>query len=238
MRLAYLFLAAFVFLAACSDPRNTPIPSDPDKWETQLAPAIKKLTDEERGLVAAYMMRSKFGEAFGGKAMPAGITIRDAIAAQREFVREEQRREAEAKELRERVERERAEAQRQIDAALTVAFVGKSYSPADYSSGSYQDELNVSFAFENKSIKSIAGFKGKARFEDMFGDEISENNISYDETIPPGKAVRWRGSINYNQFMSEHVKLRTTPTDKIKFRFIPQVVLFTDGTKLEMPEVD
>jgi hypothetical protein len=222
-------------LLACSDPRNASLSNDPDNWESELKPVLEKLSEEERTLLAQYMMRAKLGEAFGGSGIPTGLTVGAAIDDQRRFIEEEQRREAEARALRERVERERAAEIAKMDSVLSVAFVSKSYRDADYTSGQYQDLLTLVFAIENRSTKDIAGFKGTACFEDMFGDEISENNISYDETIPAGKAVRWRGSLNYNQFMSEHQKLRSTPPDKLRFRFRPEVVIFVDGSRIELP---
>jgi hypothetical protein len=45
-RITYLL---FIFLAACSNPRDTPLPKDISKMES-IKPAIEKLTPEEREL--------------------------------------------------------------------------------------------------------------------------------------------------------------------------------------------
>src|SRR5437868_6782559 len=49
------------------DPKSTVVSSDPSKWESELAPAIKKLPDDEKRLVGAYLVRRRMAEAFGVK---------------------------------------------------------------------------------------------------------------------------------------------------------------------------
>jgi hypothetical protein len=230
-----LVCMSLVFTVACSNPHSKVIPKDQTKWETELKPYIEKLSEEEKGLLVKYLMRTKMGEAFGGQGMTEGTTIGQAIAKQREFEQEQARKEQEAKLLKEKVERERAEQIKKINDVLTVAYVNKTFEGSDVMSGRYQDSIVVVFAFENKGTKDIAGFKGESVFTDMFGDKIKSVNLSYDETIPAGKSVRWTGELHYNQFMDADVKFRNTAPDKLKFTFVPSTVIFTDGSKIDMP---
>ena len=107
-RIVPLFL---VVLAACSNPRDTPLPRDMSKMES-IKPAIEKLTPEERELVAGYIMRhtvgAAFGSAFGVKAdpIPDGMTIGKAIDEQRGLMEKKKAEETAKKTAKEKVEAE------------------------------------------------------------------------------------------------------------------------------------
>ena len=82
-----LILSFFVALAvaACSGPKDTPVPKDLTAMEA-VKPALEKLTTEERELFAGYVMRNTFGAKlgamFGGKegpGIPDGMTVGKAI---------------------------------------------------------------------------------------------------------------------------------------------------------------
>ena len=55
MRILTILLVSIV-LAACSGPKDTPLPRDLDKMDT-IKPAMEKLTPEEWELAAGYIMR-------------------------------------------------------------------------------------------------------------------------------------------------------------------------------------
>lgn len=229
-----LCILSLTITMSCSSARNITIPKDMSKWETELKPYIEKLSDEDKSLLAKYLMRAKLGEAFGGGSMQEGLTIGQAIEKQKEFEAEQAKKDLEAKLLKEKVEREKAELSKKVNEVLTVAYMGKSYVAADIYSGSYQDVILVEFAFENKGTKDISGFKGKAEFSDMFGDIVKSVNLNYDKNIPAGMAINWKGQLDFNQFMDADVKFRDMEKDKVKFVFLPEMVVFTDGSKLEI----
>jgi len=116
---------------------------------------------------------------------------------------------------------------------LQVAFLSKSFEKADYRSDSYRDLITTEFRFTNKGAKDISGFKGTAEFSDMFDDKIRSLNLSYDKSVRAGQSVEWTGSLDFNQFENADVKFRDISTDKIKFNFKPNTIIFTDGSKLE-----
>lgn len=70
MRIILTILLCSIILAACSGPKDTPLPRDLDKMDN-IKPAMEKLTAEERELAAGYIMRhtivAKLGGLFGGK---------------------------------------------------------------------------------------------------------------------------------------------------------------------------
>ena len=73
-------IAVAVLVAGCSKPTDTVIPSDMSKWDTELAPAVKKLSEDDRKLLTTFVMRAKMGQAFGkGEGVPFGMTVGEAI---------------------------------------------------------------------------------------------------------------------------------------------------------------
>jgi hypothetical protein len=224
---AFLVLAAVV---ACSKPHDTTIPSDPASWETTLKPAIEKLPQDEREALGRYLLRMKMAEAFKKGGMPPGTTIGAALAAQKTFDDEQKKQAEEQRLLKEKLELETAEFERQINAILTAALISKQLTKREW-----QEQISLELGFQNKGTKDIAGFKGYTVFNDMFGDKIINVTLSYDDPIKAGETVRWAGAVDYNQFKDEHRKLVATDTAKIQFKFVPTMIIFADGTKMQAP---
>lgn len=239
MRWIILFL--IIVLAACSGPRDTPLPKDISKMES-IKPAVEKLTPEERELVAGYVMRhtvgAVFGEAFGVKVepIPDGMTIGKAIDEQRKFI-EKQKVEAAAK----KAEIEKSEAARkaladQMAQILSVRLVNVDFHKASYRDFDVENYIKLTFEFYNKGIKDITGFKGFAIFKDKFGDTLSELPIKVGQKIPAGKNVSVKLSKRYNQFDAEDRRLANIDATSTQLIVSPEVVLFSDGTKFEAPK--
>ena len=70
-------------------------------------------------------------------------------------------------------------------------------------------------------------------FKDIFGDPIKQVRLSSDEAIKARKSFVYKGGIDINQFIDEDTKLASTPKEKIQFSFVPEVILFEDGSKIE-----
>jgi hypothetical protein len=212
--------------------KNTVIPKDVDKWDSTLKPAMERLSEEDRRLAAAYMVRAKIGEAFGAKnSMLDGITVGKAIDEEKKFEQEQAKQEAEAKALAAKVKAEKEALAAEIQETLTVALVNKGVSKGDFS-----ENITAEFAYENKGTKDIEGFKGVAEFYNMFGDKIYSVNLAYEKGLPVGKSITWKGSMHYNQFMNEDQKFRDTPMEKLTFTFVPEMIVFSDGTRLSVKE--
>ena len=161
-----------------------------------------------------------------------------AKAIQMHAEQDQARKDSEAKELQSKVTAEKEAIQRQIDQVLTVALVSKDFRAADYHSGNISDVVTIELALENKGDKDVAGVKGVTVFKDMFGDTIKRVSLSYDEGIPARKSVTWFGTIKYNQFDNNDVKLKTVDMKKLTFSFLPDTVIFSDGTKIQPASSD
>ena len=103
-----------------------------------------------------------------------------------------------------------------------------------FQNADYQNYITIRAVYENKSGKDIRAFKGTIQFNDLFGAEIMPVNISEDNPIQAGEMRREGWTLKYNQFIDKHVKLRNTELDNMKPEWRPSVILFADGSSLEV----
>lgn len=225
-----VIFTSLLFLASCTGAKNTVIPADMSKWDTELKPSIDKLSDEDKALLAGYLMRSKMGEAFGGKT-EQGITIGKAIENQKSWKAEQDKKALEAKLLKEKLEQEQAALQKQVDEMLTVTVLSMKLEKA-----SFQTNQVIKLGFKNNGTKDISGIKGAVHFIDMFDKEIGSLGFSFTDGIKAGGTAKWGGSRHYNQFMDEHRALAGLEEGKYTTRFKPEMIVFKDGSKLALPD--
>jgi hypothetical protein len=235
MRIIAIGLLALA-LVGCSKPEDTVIPSEVASWDTQLAPAVKKLSEEDQALLAAYLMRAKMGEAFGGEGMPPGLTIGQAVEAEKKLRAEEAKRKAEEEALKRKLEAERAAAVKAIQEAVTVTLLKKRRLESDWQSGRISDQLRFSLGFENKTDKPIVGVSGSMKFVDIFDKEVAESGFKMTDTIPPHGTITWNGVKDHNQFMDSDRALWNLEEGKYTATFVPEMIVFEDGTKLTVPK--
>lgn len=248
-RLLPVLALAVALLAACSKPLDTVIPTNPDDWDSKLAPAVKKLSEEDRQLFNAYMARRMMGSILGGlfgqkpeaSAITPGTTIGQAIAEQKAWMAEQEReeaararKEAEAAALKREAEAKAAAARKALDDAVTVALVDRGFLPSDYRAGRILDQQTISIAIKNTSGKPIAGVSGRLAFIDMFDKEVGAVTFKSTETIAPDETYTWEGSRDYNQFMAGHRAVRDLEDGKFKTRFEPEAIVFVDGSTLKV----
>lgn len=244
MRILTILLCSIV-IAACSGPKDTPLPRELDKMDT-IKPAMEKLTAEERELAAGYIMRhtigAKLGGLFGGKegpGIPEGMTIGKAIEEQRKFKADAAIEEAKQQALKAKLQAEREAAQKQMREAVTVTLVSKKLAVEHGYSGIVTDEnLQVVFGYKNNTDKEVAGVKGYVSVKDLFGEEISGFLISNDTTIPAGQSTTWTGSrsVRFSLGKNKDRKLAELGDDKYSVVWEPEMIVFKDGTKLTAPK--
>lgn len=225
-----------VALLGCSKPTETVIPSDASTWDKDLAPSIQKLSDDERKLVAGYLARAKMGEVFGGKGVPVGTTVGSAIAEQRQWIAEQQRKEAEAAALKEKLAADRAQKIAELDKAVVITLVAKRELPKNYDINRYSEYQEFKIGVKNTSAKPIAGVAGSLEFVDIFDKTVGGVNFRITETIKPGDDFVWTGGRDYNQFVEQHRAVWNLEPGKFKTKFVPEVVIFADGSKLSAVE--
>lgn len=98
-------------------------------------------------------------------------------------------------------------------------------------SANYQDFITLKLKFTNNTEKNIKGVQGTIAFFDIFDNQIYAANIPYDEGIPANSSKEWDASVDYNQFMDEHIKLNNTPLDSMSYDWNIDTIVYEDGTK-------
>ncbi|UHA72028.1 hypothetical protein [Paenibacillus sp. 481] len=114
-----------------------------------------------------------------------------------------------------------------------VSLDGKKVISKDTNAWRFSDGIQFNFKFTNNADKDVRAFRGVAKFNDVFGEEILSMNMDYDEGVKSKQSKQskqWTGHLELNQFMDDHKKLKTTEFKNIKFEFEPRTNIFSDGT--------
>lgn len=219
----FLILAFSVcLLCSCEDPRNRKYS------EKTLANDLKAIWDKDHDStdiksVVGYLMLSAFT-----KEDLTGKTYKEIIEKQKAAAAKITAAEQEAKILATKTAKESEDRRVRLNNILTVAMYDKGYVEADY-----QEFLTYDIAFENKSNKDIRAVKGVIHINDLFNDEIKSINLTYDNTISAGSTGKERFTTSYNQFLDEDTRLRSKTVEDLKIVWMPEKIIFTDGSTLE-----
>ena len=232
-RASGIFLISFVLLAAgCSGDLKKLRVTEANK--TTVFDEIKNsrsLTLEEVGLLQAFVIRKGFVGALSGEptALPVGMSIGEMIDDQRQWVIEDTKRKVDEQERLAQASTAEAKQRKALLDAMSLTVLGKGFEHEDD-----QDFITIDVMYENKSGKPIRGFKGAIQFNDLFGTEITPFTISEEEPLAPGATRRQGWTLKYNQLADKHMELRNTALYNMKIEWKPQVIMFADGTSLEM----
>lgn len=131
-------------------------------------------------------------------------------------------------------EHETASAEQNEEAAATndlTKKVGFRVTEKRFVEGDFADSNHFTFEFTNNTEKDIEGVKGSVIFKDLFDDQIKHVTLSYDEGIPAGESTLYRASIDYNQFMDSDIELRNIELAKMKYDWVVDTIIYTDGTR-------
>ncbi len=230
-RVAIRIVSILFLLVSCTSPADRKLTQE-NLAELQKSNA---LTGEEYQLLQAFVMRTGLSSVLSGKDssewLDSSLTIRQAIAAQRQWIIDDSiataKAKAEAAEALRKYEQEVA----QLRSIITVTPVRKTFAEQDYSS-----YIRFQMVVRNSGTKPVRAFKGYVRVTDLFGDLISRLEVKDDDGLVAGKDRVIAMLYSYNQFIDRDVTLRHTDIDKMKFEWEPEVILFADGTELIVPE--
>lgn len=173
-------LVSVALLAGCTDVEDVVINKKED-IEAYSAD-LKKLSDEDKNLLAGYFIRAEVGGLFGVKA-DYGVTVGEAISKQKEFIASQKRKEAE-KEKEKAARKEKAE---KVQKIYTINYAG--FEEVEVFSG---DGITLKFMFTNNSGKSIDAINSSLllNIEGIdksvslnMGDEVFKTPLKNGETV-------------------------------------------------------
>tara|TARA_Y100000815_G_scaffold275497_2_gene314087 strand:+ start:5288 stop:5911 length:624 start_codon:yes stop_codon:yes gene_type:complete len=203
-------------LTSCSSPLNKPYDEETIEEDTKAIKESGKLTEEDGQLMAGWIIKAKLsGEDLEGK------TYSQILSEAKDYKKEQQ-------ELSVKAKAEEEERKIRLGSALTVALYDKGYTKYDY-----EDYLTYSLAFQNKTEKDIRAFTGMLSIRDLFDKEIKSINLTIDDPIIAGQTFKGSYTTDYNQFSDEDTRLRNKDLDDLIVEWIPEKIIFTDGSTLE-----
>lgn len=247
MRL-FAIATLLLVLTACSNPKDIVFGPEPLKEMAEKGDQFKKLPEEDRVLLAAYLGTLEIGKVFNADTKPVtgrtvGEVLVDAKAWKQKILDQEAKekaRQAEADALAKKIQAERQAIADKISQSALVAIVGTRLLPVDYDVNRYSPMLAINYAITNKSAKTIKQIKGSVTFTDLTGDEIGVLWADIDKTIPPGKTIETdtgRG-FELNQFMNEDKeRIAGRKFSDMKAVFTPESIAFDDGQVIKAPDL-
>jgi hypothetical protein len=234
MKKITLIVLSTLVLVACSRPHDVVLSSDVMKWDAEIKVPMEKLTEEERKLFSGYFLRVKKGEIFGIKDIPPGITIGKAIADQRKWMDELNQRSARQEAFEANIAAETAAFRRKVSEVVKIKVLEKKILPIDFEAKRYAAEQILLLSFENKTVKDIAGVKGTLIFYDIFEKEVGRVVFAFDEGIKANTTTTWLNKRKSSDFPAEYRELAALEEGRYRTQFIPEMVVFEDGTKLKL----
>jgi hypothetical protein len=240
----FLIGGTLLLVPGCSNPRKLVLREQNKETVLKAVGESKKLSEDDKKALMAYLLRLElankgglFGQATaqqgsGGPTPAYGKTVGEMIEEQKRWQAEQQAEEEKAKRLAAEAKAKEDALAAELRKAVSLSVYGKDFQPADFEAGRPYDYVVLKCAYENSSGKNIRAFKGKVLFTDLFGAEIFSSGITISDPIEAGKKATWTGSIHYNQFMANHMKLRNTDLKDMKVVWNPSSIIFEDGTKL------
>ena len=238
--ISVLVLILTLILISCSkDPRSVEIPNDLSALHSnqEFMEAIEQLSEEDKEMLMAHVLMRAVSSIFTeeGEEAENKITIGKALDAQKEYLEQQKREEIKQKALAEELRRKQTEKAKEMNETVTTSLLALTFQKANYNAGIYSDYFQIRIGIQNNTDKNIRGVRGSIVLSDIFGETIKRIRLSYDNGIKPNSAVTYRGTLDYNQFMSEDNKLRTTKFENIKYLWEPLTYIFADGSTMDMP---
>ena len=96
---------------------------------------------------------------------------------------------------------------------------------------SVNDQFKLTTKFQNTSKKVIKGFQGSIQVTDMFDDVLGNFNINEVFKFYPNQTKTTVGHYSGWILNSDQEKLKTRDASDLKFSFIPDKIIYVDGTK-------
>lgn len=116
------------------------------------------------------------------------------------------------------------------ESPITAKLVDKGYLPGEYG----RDAITLDLIFQNSTGKDVRAFGGVVSITDLLDNKIMDIHVSVSDPVARGAALAWSGSIDFNQFKSDHKALKAAEQQNILVTFSLNKVLYSDGSVSEM----
>lgn len=237
-RLGLALISAAILLAGCSNVKGEAITSS--NHEQVLTDVAKsKMTDDEKKYFIAASMRSVLGNY-----TVDGKTVAQVVDEQRKWQTEQDAQAAAAHEAQLKAEAKKAALIAEMQHAVSVQPISKRYVASDWEVQRFDDEEYVTFQIHNTGNKTIKGLKGSVKFTNSFGDKVITLNIQEGGNggeatiIKPHYIATVEDGWKVNQFEDEWKTFRATALSGMKAQWIPDQILYADGSVLKATRDD
>jgi hypothetical protein len=241
-------LVAVMLLSGCNKPEDIVFGPEPLKQMADQGDSFRKLSEEDRTLLAGYLGLGEIGKAFGADVKPVtGRTVGEVLVDARAWrdrmkaaEAEKAKREAEAAELRQKVLAERKAIADRIAASALVTVIDKNTLPKNFNAGRYSAMLVIGYAIENRSDKTILQIKGAVTFKDASGDTIGTLYADIDEPVKPGQTLKTNTGRGWelNPFMNaDKEKIAGRDSESMTATFEASSIAFEGGEVIKAPEL-
>jgi len=119
--------------------------------------------------------------------------------------------------------------QKLMDKALAVTLLDKFMTKGKYT----REFINFKLSLHNKTTKRILGVKGTLIIKDIFDDTIARITLSLDEELEANSKNVVVRTLKFNKYIDRIVKLKNIKPDKIKYEWVGEAYLFTDGSSIK-----
>lgn len=113
---------------------------------------------------------------------------------------------------------------------VTATLFEKGFQESDFERKQYSDLLTFGVRFENLEEKEIRAFDGVLTVYDLLENKIISINMAINDSLASKGHMSWRGHIDYNQFLNDHIRFRGAEIQNLKTSFVLRKVLYEDGT--------
>ncbi len=237
-----------VILAGCEKPTDIVFGPEPLKQMAEQGDRFRKLPEEERTLLAAYLTVTEIGKSFGAEIKPvSGRTVGEVLVEARDWQdkmkiaeAETKKRQAEEAALKAKVLAERRAVSDKIAESVTLAITDKKVLPKNYDAERYGDMLVLQYAIENKSDKTIRQLKGNVIFFDATGDKVGNLPVDIDEKIAPHKTLKTTTGRGWklNSFSNGDIEqIARRDFSSMKAVFEAEAIAFDGGEVLRASEL-
>lgn len=215
-------LSVTLLLSGCSNPMNAELPQNVAELK-DLKGNIDKLEGEDRRLINDFLEDNLMALTLG--MFPKGMTVGDAITAQKE--KEVKDREKQA------VEKAKQDAKQAVVDNINAA-VDVKYLHYDKFNGLGYSGYTITVEVKNNQSKPIIGIKGRLIFKDTFGKDVGDVGMEYESILRKDQYDYME--IKTVPFVTQGDKFQDGSYETNDVRFEPEIVVFGDKTKLSAPE--